>query len=286
MTNPLADRRMPVIALFAAASVVVVGAGCWTAHQAGVATAVWGRIMAAWGTGLAIAIILSRVNWTGGVAKQRRAAIGVAAIALLLSLCFADAGLQGVHRWIVIGPLRLNVAALFLPLAVVLVASLSLRMQITAAAVMMALLIAEPDASQATAFGISAGWLIWSRGAGWASAVALAMVAILVAAACLRPDPLAPVPEVEGIVALTWAQSPLLAIAAITGLAVAVLAPFAASGITKRDPAALALTAYMAVTAITPAIGAFPVPLMGMSISPIIGFWIGIGELARRRNAQ
>jgi hypothetical protein len=43
---------------------------------------------------------------------------------------------------------------------------------------------------------------------------------------------------------------------------------------------ALALTACCVVTAVAPMFGAFPVPLVGVGMSSIVGFWLGAGALA------
>jgi hypothetical protein len=39
------------------------------------------------------------------------------------------------------------------------------------------------------------------------------------------------------------------------------------------------LATYFALSALTPLVGTFPVPLVGMGMSPIIGFWLGCGSL-------
>ena len=90
-----------------------------------------------------------------------------------------------------------------------------------------------------------------------------------------RVDPLAPVAEVEEIMRLAWAVSPLAAVAAWATLAGACLS---LGG--SRTPAALALAAYAVLAALMPLVGWFPVPLVGMTMSPIIGLWLGAGLLA------
>lgn len=270
------DRRL-LFLLFAAASLLAVLAGCWTAHTAGVPAGVWGRMIGAWAVGLGIAIALTR---TGGRWRQRAGAGALAAIVLLLVLVFADGGLEGVHRWIVIGPVRLNVAALMLPLAIVLLADRQAAP--VAMLVMMVLLVAQPDASQACGLAVAAVILLARHEPRRPGIWAIAAIVALAIVSWWRPDPLHSVAEVEGIVALAWGQSPALAIVALVALAAASIAPITAG----RDPAALALAAYMIVTAAMPALGAFPVPLIGMSMSPIIGWWLGIGTLAGRRRPQ
>lgn len=45
-------------------------------------------------------------------------------------------------------------------------------------------------------------------------------------------------------------------------------------------PASVALSAYFVGAFVAPALGAYPVPLVGMGMSPILGFWLGTGALA------
>lgn len=274
----MADRvpRWSLMTLFGAASLIAVLAGCWTAQAAGVPMGVWGRMIGAWGLGLVLALVLAH-----GVLKgaPRAGAVVIATLALLM-LVWTDTGLQGVHRWIVIGPVRLNVAALVLPLMIVVLAEV-----VWAPVVMLVvtvLLAAQPDASQATGFAVAAVVLLMAGKAGRVALGVIPIIALVAAASWLRPDPLASVAEVEGIVGLAWAQAPALAIVAVMALAVAALAPIADARWRAGDAVACALAAYMIITAAMPAIGAFPVPLIGMSMSPIIGFWLGIGALAAR----
>lgn len=264
------------LALFGAASLIAVLAGCWTAQATGVPAGVWARMIGAWLAGLMLALVLSR-----GVLKgAMRAGVIIAAIIVLLGLVWTDSGLQGVHRWIVIGPVRLNVAALLLPLAVMLLAEIAWALG--AMLVITVLLTAQPDASQASGIAVAAIVLL---GAGDRRRVALWLIPVIAPVAAgswLQPDPLESVAEVEGIVGLGWAQAPVLAIVAVVALVIAALAPLAARHERGVTSAATALAAYMLVTAAMPLIGAFPVPLIGMSVSPIIGWWMGIGALAGR----
>jgi len=264
---------------YGALSLAAVGAGCAVAATQGVPAGVWARDLAAWGLGLGAAALLTRVsNPIVYVACLLGAPLGLAATVI-------SAGMQGVHRWTHLGRLQINMAQVLLPLAVVALAPLTAVRQwpwlITA--VILALLIAQPDASQATAFGgamiVIARLAASPRSVRW-GVTALASLAIGVA--WLRPDPLAPVPEVEHILQLAWALSPAAAIAAGALLAASALAPWfsLSQGGQAAGSAAVGLSVYLLLSAITPALGAFPVPLVGMATSPILGFWLGVGLLA------
>jgi hypothetical protein len=95
------------------------------------------------------------------------------------------------------------------------------------------------------------------------------------------------VPEVEGIIGLAWASSPAVAAVAVALLAATALLPLRLAGRSRPFTPALALAACCAVQALAPAFGAFPVPLVGMGMSPVLGFWLGAGALAavRRRSS-
>jgi hypothetical protein len=110
---------------------------------------------------------------------------------------------------------------------------------------------------------------------------------VAAAAAWMRPDPLQPVAEVEEIVGLAFQVSPL-----IGGLALILLAVFAAvpAALTRPDArlklAGAALSLCLAAWAVTPLFGAFPVPLVGVGMSPILGAWLGVGLLAATARAR
>ncbi|MGB3723231.1 MAG: hypothetical protein WA979_10505, partial [Pacificimonas sp.] len=136
----------------------------------------------------------------------------------------------------------------------------------------------QPDLSQALALG-AAMMVILAHGKAGPRAQLAAVIAImgLLAIAWLKPDPLDPVPVVEGIVGLLWAQAPAMAAFAVASLFLACLTPLMASVTPQSRIAGRALTAYFLVTAAAPLIGNFPVPLVGLTMSPILGFWIGVG---------
>lgn len=267
-----------IFGLFGIASLIAVLVGCWTAARVGLQVGLWGRMIVAWAIGLSLAIAIGRASVTKR--WQHVAFAGVVMAGLLA--CFVDTGLQGVHRWVVIGPVRFNVAALTLPMFVVL---LGQHGRAVLAVLPILLLVAQPDASQASALAAAALCLLSIGDRRRESLAVGGALAALVMAAWLCPDPLPRLPEVEGIEVLGWQQSPSVAILGVLALGVATLAPLRA-GFRSRDRTAMALAAYFAANAIASAIAAFPVPLIGMSVSPVIDFWLGIGALARVGRTQ
>ena len=267
------------LAVFAVVSFVAVATGCLVVAINDASAGAWLLNLAAWGVGAVMALAVSRFASPLSV----RIVTFAAPIGLLASL--ANPGQAGVHRWIDIGPVHANIAALLLPAFVVALAALVrdgswIWLACAACAV---LLILQPDASQATA--LAAAVLIVVVRLPVARAIRVSIVVLVSSGAViawLRPDPLAPVAEVEGIVGLAYALSPPIAIVAVVALGGAALAPMMTATRPERSAArtaALALSAYFVFSALTPLFGAFPVPLVGIGVSPVVGFWMGAGLL-------
>jgi len=262
--------------LFGVASLIAVALGCVAAAANGVAVGLWGRNLVAWGVGALLALAVARA--------PVRAAPGAPLILAMVGIAasFLFPSLDGVHRWIGLGPVRLNAAELLAPMAAVALArGHTSTLTLASAAILAVLLTAQPDRSQAVALaGVMVTVALASSSAPWARRLFTAATPVVAAVAVFaRPDPLQPVPEVEGIVRLAAAVSPLLAIAAVAGVIAAVAAPLAAGR--KARTAALALTVHLAITSLAAFVAPFPVPLIGMGLSPILGAWLGIGLLLR-----
>lgn len=268
--------------VFGLAAMVAVAAGCVAAGVSGTTIGVWGRNLAAWAVGGIAAAALCRSSTRVPGQFVFAAALCLALIGLAASLAFP--GLSGVHRWIALGPVRLNAAELLAPMAVVACAGLGFsRATLVAVAAMGLILAAQPDRSQAVAFAGAVVVMLQTsdlpmRTRLFGSVTPLAAAAL----ALLRPDPLQPVAEVEGILSLALRVSPLLAPVALLALLTASIAPLAAARPQSSvRPAALGLCAYLVLSAAAAFVAPFPVPLVGMGVSPILGAWLGIGLLLR-----
>jgi hypothetical protein len=232
-----------------------------------------------------------------------------AAVAIAATLVSRDAGLEGVRRWLPLGPLRLNASAALLPGVLLGLASLRglhevparRRVAVTGfvlAAVLAVQLVhlAQPDAGQATVLAVAALPLLLddSRCPRRLGLPVAAVLLVLAAATWRRPDPLAPLGHVEGIA--RWALAGgfpwnLALGVSIVGLFVALVvpprgdAPSPAPGSASvRAAAALALFASIAVSFF----GAFPVPIAGAGAAPVLGFYgllamVGAADTARKR---
>ncbi|MGA0605166.1 hypothetical protein ACO2Q0_04120 [Phenylobacterium sp. VNQ135] len=267
-----------LLLVFGGLSLIAVALGAWVCAQHGIAPGVWARNLVAWVIGAAAAVAIGR--WAG----PRFFGAVLVATTIGIGATLVGAGQLGVHRWIALGPLTINVAMLIAPAAVVAVAVSGCRLwPWLAALACLALLVWQPDASQATAFGAALVVLSLRTGRGAAVRRGVATLAAAVAAiGWLRPDPLAPVPEVEEILWLAYGVSPAVAAVALAALVASALTP--ATFGRPREPdvraAAVALSVYFLLGAVMPFLGAFPTPLVGVGLSPVLGDWLGVGALA------
>lgn len=151
----------------------------------------------------------------------------------------------------------------------------------------LALLVTQPDASQATALAIAGSLALTGVSGQWRAAVT-AGAALLAVLAWTRPDPLAPVAMVEDVLRIGWSDARAPTVVAVAVLAFACLAPWLSQRGEPRDQAGLALSAYFAAVVLMTFFGPFPVPLVGFGVSFPLGWWLGYAFLcadARSRQA-
>lgn len=257
---------------FAAASLIAIAIGAIVMLMSDVPIGIAIRNPIAWAVASGLALVALPRGWLGGWA--------VPAALIVIALSFIGPDQEGVHRWLDLGAVQLNAAALVLPLAIVAFTRTNAILATISFAAIAALLALQPDISQLAGFAPAALILAFAR-FGWRGLALTALLAAAAIALCLsRPDPLEPVDHVEGIFVLAWSQSPALAVAAGLALAAATLAPLL---LHRETAAAPALTAYLAITALAPTLGAYPVPLSGYGLSFVIGWWLALGALTRRR---
>ncbi len=193
-------------------------------------------------------------------------------------------GVDGVRRWIDAGPLSINVSMLVTPLLLVVLAQL-LDREHTLSAIGLAtgvqvIHLLQPDAGQGAAFAAGATLLLL-LGVRRTSALEFGGAAGLLALAIAtftRPDPLEPIPEVEGIVGLAGdAALPLGVLAVLTCVLLA--APLArAASLSRRSHDRLVragqagLCAYVVVQLLAPIALHVPVPVMGYGAATVLAY--------------
>lgn len=236
-------------------------------QRTGVPPAVSMQNVAAAAVGAAIAVYGARrsVSSAGGLAV-----IGVALLLLVASLL--TGGVEGVHRWLRIGPLGMHAAYLVIPLVLVELDRILGRGRLAVALCVMfviaAILAMQPDASQATAFAASSIVLLAVHRRRSVPAVAgMLALAALAALSFLKEEPLAPVPHVEEIAIRIAQQGAAWQVLVIVVLAL-LLAPFLASS----TSAGVAVAIYVALVTAASWWGNFPVPVLGHGMSPILGY--------------
>jgi len=262
---------------YAVASALAVGAGAAVLALAGSPVSTWVRNPIAWVVGALLALAAARLHRPWHFA----AVIGVGLATLAAT--FAAAPVEGIHRWLDIGPLHINAAALVLP---PMLASLARAertwLQLVVVAVVGIILVLQPDASQATAFAAGAAvLLVLGRRSAAETLVGALICAAIAIAGWLRPDTLEPVAEVEGIFRLAAQVSVALAAIGAAALAAACLSPLLSRD-SSRDAGA-ALATYFAISALAPLSGAYPVPLVGLGMSFPVGWWLGVAVASTGR---
>jgi hypothetical protein len=257
------------------------------AHAHGVSAEVFGVNVIALVLGIGILGILNRYTWKELV--DRALVIAIVAEALLAAtiLLWREGA---VSRWMVVGPVRLNVSAVSMPWVLAAMAGLSIlrRPALATAAIVTTQMLhfLQPDAGQATAFGLSAAVLIAatrSLGAGWrAAGSTLAMFGA--AGAWFREDPLGAVSHVERILHLAaqlgaiWLLAALLAVGALV-LPPAIIAVRSRLVRSEATPLAASLAVYFGLTVAVTELGNFPVPVIGAGAAPVLGWYCLIGIL-------
>ncbi|MGC4044657.1 MAG: hypothetical protein QM758_12755 [Armatimonas sp.] len=194
--------------------------------------------------------------------------IGGAFLAVLVPLLLPT---EGPRRWINLGGFQFYSAALVLPATLLLLSETMQRAKdkipwplITVIGIALVLAL-QPDASQVTAFALACA-LLFHR-----APIALALVGCITLAWKL-PDPLKPVPYVEGVLEFAAGISPVALIAALIAI---VLPPtillWQARAYKSMALASVALY-YVAIDVLA-YFQRTPMPLLGYGASPLLGYF-------------
>ncbi len=206
---------------------------------------------------------------------------------LLLGATFWDAGIDGVHRWISIGSVKLYVASIIVPLLIIelsRVAALNRWWMAAANTVAVALAFAlQPDASHMTAFIIPLAIILWRGTSQKLLQIGTLIVAtFLIAYSWINIDQLSPVSYVEQIVELAGSMGIFWLFLALLSL-LALPLPFFLLAPESSKRTSFCLGIYFLLLLISTRFGNFPVPLMGYGISPIIGYFIAATWLVKAK---
>ncbi len=285
-TRLIINRRTPTRSLLMLlAPLPAVAVGVIVMKGNGVNPAIWGQQLAG-------GLILMLLSVVVGVARRpapkprpwARAFVGSAAL-LLLVATLVQPGVEGVRRWVALGPLQLHAAFVAVPVLIIVLGSVvgdvPRRASWTipaAAAVAAGVLVLQPDASQAFAFAVAVFIVLFRRRhSHWSDWTAAAIVVGSAFLALSRPDPLDTVLHVEGIVGLAADAGTAWLIAAVLALALLPV-PFLSEA-ARRDGGrgGMALAAYFGIACIASFLAPYPVPILGFGLSPLLGYFVALG---------
>lgn len=193
-------------------------------------------------------------------------------VALLVLTALAGVELDGVRRWIALGPVRLHTGYLVLPLLVVLASQLPSRHAALLLGAALLATLAQPD--RAACYALAAAVCVNAvQRRDWPAIGALLLAIACSIAVLARLDPLQPVRFVEGVQADALASAPLFG----TLLTLATLAPLAL--LRGGDRRAQLLAAFVLVAGLCAFAGAYPSILIGYGATPILGMGLALAAL-------
>lgn len=223
-------------------------------------------------------------HWLARLRHGAAILFGFASIILALVLV-AGTTLDGVTRWLPLGPLNVQPALILSPLLLAIVAGREGRHWRVAILVPILLVALQPDA--ATVLALAAGTAIIAAAAsvrstrGWtprrialASGAAMIAIVVLIWSGIQTPPSVA---FVEGTVELARQSGPT---AMLLHAATPLLMMSALLSAGQGGPA---LAAYFAIAAAAAVFWAFPMPLAGAAPSHAMGFGLAIGWVASQR---
>lgn len=236
-----------------------------------------------WSQNIVTLIILGLISYQYLKNKRRFREINsfgiIFFIIILLLLTFLDNGLDGVHRWVSVGPIKFNVASILLPILIIELWRISniinwwFPVIITIAVSI--LLALQPDASQATGFIIPMILILTSKANKNTTRYIVASLIFAIAIMTwIFIDSLPPVDHVEEILSMVKNLGLAWFVFGIGSLVLLPL-PFVLFPSKNYRLVSKCVGIYFIIIILSTMFGNFPVPLMGYGISPIIGYFIG-----------
>jgi hypothetical protein len=226
----------------------------------------------------ALATALALIRFVPAIKTERAVIIASAFAIFALGLpLLIGPDLEGVRRWIGIGPVQLHSGMLVLPMLVMLLHRLASPYGIAATAFASILISLQPDRASAIALLAATGALLVAH-RSTTHLIQLLCAGLAIGVTFMRPDILEPVPFVENVLSDAWLKNPLLAVGLAASLAAAVIMPVL--GNVRFCP----VTATLAGFATASFLGAYPSPLLGYGAAAIVGF--GLAIAAARQPVQ
>lgn len=269
-------RLVNFIPLIFAAPSVIIGVIVMYLHNVAVVT-VGQNIVCLLIGGLISSFVVSRKEKMKGINTE---SVIIFVSVILLFLTLINSGLEGVHRWISLGPIKLYVASIVLPIVIIKLSRLLVNGRqwapIIITIIVSLLLLRQPDASQLTAFIIPMIILTWNNTRNniirFSTAGALLIMAVV---SWMYLDALPPVSYVEEILSMAANIGIIWLVLGVISLIILPL-PFIIFPKKNSKLLSMCIGIYFIIILISTQFGNFPIPLMGYGISPIIGYFIAI----------
>lgn len=274
-------RLVNFIPLIFAAPSVIIGVIVMYLHNVAVVT-VGQNIVCLLIGGLISSFVVSRKEKMKGINTE---SVIIFVSVILLFLTLINSGMEGVHRWISLGPIKLYMASIVLPIVIIKLSRLLVNGRqwapIIITIIVSLLLLRQPDASQLTAFIIPMIILIWNNTRSniirFSTAGALLIMAIV---SWMYLDALPPVSYVEEILSMAANNGVIWLVLGVISLIILPL-PFIIFPKKNSKLLSMCIGIYFIIILISTQFGNFPIPLMGYGISPIIGYFIAITWLVK-----
>ncbi len=206
---------------------------------------------------------------------------------VVLVFTFISSGLEGVHRWVSVGPIQLYISVIVMPIIIINLWSLLQEGKIMIAMISImcvsVILTLQPDASIMTAFSVSSIILTWNKIKNFFRFLITVFLGGLTVVTWIFLDELEPVAYVEGIFKLVIDMGIIGLILGVISLAVLII-PFLIFPPKKNKIVSICFGIYFIIILISNVFGNFPVPLMGYGISPIIGYFISIAWFTKTKS--
>lgn len=241
--------------------------------------------IAIWSQNIACLVLMSFVslimaNHKFNVNKSKYKKFVLPAALGLLILTFASQGIAGVHRWISIGAVKLNIAMIILPIILIelwnVLKTKGLNLGFAIAFVILLVLFFQPDASQLTGFAVPM-MIMLSRNTNSKviSFLIISAFSLFVVFSWIYLDNLPPVNYVERILNMVANMGFAWLILGVISLVILPI-PFLLFPPKNTESISKYIGCYYIIIILSTLFGNFPVPLMGYGISPIIGFYISL----------
>lgn len=243
-----------------------------------VSIAIWSQNIACLVLMNVVTLIMS--NHKFKISKCRYKILVLPAVLCLLILTFASQGTEGVHRWISMGIVKLNIAMIVLPIILIelwnALQTKSLLFVCVVALGISLVLFFQPDASQLTGFAIPM-MIMLSRKTN-SKVIRLLIISafsLFIVFSWVYLDELPPVSYVERILYMVSNMGLAWLILGVISLVILPI-PFLLFPPKNANSISKYIGCYYIIIILSTFFGNFPVPLMGYGISPIIGFYISL----------